>query len=80
MFWKPGSAAHEEPDGFAWRLDPTDKLVLNVHLRPSGKPEQVRPAVGLYFTNKPQTQFPLLVQLENDQALDIPAGARGPSW
>jgi tetratricopeptide (TPR) repeat protein len=76
MFWKPGSAPHEEPDGFAWRLDPTDELVLNVHLRPSGKPEQVRPVVGLYFTNKPQTRFPLLVQLENDQALDIPAGAR----
>ncbi len=76
MFWKPGSAPHEEPDGFAWRLNPTDELVLNVHLRPSGKPEQVRPKVGLYFTKKPQTRFPLLVQLENDRALDIPAGAR----
>jgi tetratricopeptide (TPR) repeat protein len=76
MFWKPGSAPHEEPDGFAWRLDPTDELVLNVHLRPSGKPEQVRPVVALYFTHKPPTRFPLLVQLENDQALDIPAGAR----
>ncbi|HLI82995.1 MAG TPA: tetratricopeptide repeat protein [Bryobacteraceae bacterium] len=76
MFWKPGSAPHQEPDGFAWRLNPTDELVLNVHLRPSGKPEQARPEVGLYFTDKPQTHFPLLVQLENDQALDIPAGAR----
>jgi tetratricopeptide (TPR) repeat protein len=50
--------------------------VLNIHLQPSGKEEQVRPSIGLYFTDKPQTKFPLLVQLENDQALDIPAGTR----
>ncbi len=75
LFWKPGSVPHQEPDGFAWRLDPGDELVLNIHLRLSGKPEYVRPAVGLYFTDKPQTRFPLLIQMENDQALDIPAGA-----
>jgi tetratricopeptide (TPR) repeat protein len=76
LFWKPGSVPHQEPDGFAWRLEPGDELVLNVHLRPSGKPEQVRPAVGLYFTDKPRTRFPLLVQLEADEMLDIPANAR----
>ena len=76
LFWKPGGAPHIEPDGFAWRLDPGNELVLNMHLQPSGKPEQVRPSIGLYFTDQPQTKFPLLVQLENDKALDIPAGAR----
>lgn len=76
LFWKPGGAPHVEPDGFAWRLDPGNDLVLNMHLQPSGKPEEVRPSIGLYFTDKPQTKFPLLVQLENDEALDIPAGAR----
>ncbi len=76
MFWKPGSAPHIEPDGFAWRLDPGNELVLNVHMRPSGKPEEVRPSVSLYFTDHPPTHFPLLVQLENDNALSIPAGAR----
>jgi tetratricopeptide (TPR) repeat protein len=45
-------------------------------LRPSGKPEQVRPSIGLYFTDKPQTKFPMLVQLEHDGALNIPAAAR----
>jgi tetratricopeptide (TPR) repeat protein len=50
--------------------------VLNMHLQPSGKPEQVRPSIGLYFTDHPETKFPLLVELENDNALDIPAGAR----
>jgi len=75
LFWKPGGAPHVEPDGFAWRLDPGNQLVLNTHVHPSGKIEQLRPSLGLYFTDKPQTKFPLLVQLENDQALDIPAGA-----
>jgi len=75
LFWKPGSAPHVEPDGFAWRLDPGNQLVLNTHVHPSGKAEELRPSVGLYFTDKPQTKFPLLVELENDQALDIPAGA-----
>jgi Tetratricopeptide repeat len=76
LFWKPGGSPHIEPNGFAWRLDPGNELVLNLHLQPSGKEEQVRPSLGLYFTDQPQTKFPLLVQLENDQGLDIPAGAR----
>jgi hypothetical protein len=76
LFWKPGAAPHVEPDGFAWRLDPGNELVLNVHLHPIGKAEEVRPSIALYFTDKPQTRFPLLVQLENDNALNIPAGVR----
>ncbi len=75
LFWKPGSAAHQEPDGLAWTLNPGDELVLNVHLHPIGKPADVRPVIGLYFTDRPPRHFPLLVQLENDQALNIPAGA-----
>lgn len=76
LFWKPGSVPYSEPDGFSWRLDPGNLLVLNTHLQASGKPEQVQPSIGLYFTDQPPTQFPLLIQLEHDGALDIPAGAR----
>lgn len=76
LFWKPGSSPHVEPDGFAWRLDPGNELVLNMHLQPSGKKEQVRPSIGLYFTDKPQTKYPLLLELQDDQDLEIPAGAR----
>jgi Flp pilus assembly protein TadD len=75
-FWKPGSAPYVEPDGFAWRLQPGNDLVLNAHLQPSGKPELVEPSIGLYFTDKAPTQFPLLIQLEHDGAIDIPAGTR----
>jgi mono/diheme cytochrome c family protein len=76
LFWKPGAAPYVEPEGFAWRLDPGNDMVLNAHLRPTGKLEQVRPAIGLYFTDEPQEKFPMLVNLEHDGALDIPAGNR----
>jgi len=72
FFWKPGSIPHEEPEGMAFRLDPGDDLVLNVHLQPSGKPETVQPTIGLYFTDHPATKFPFLLELQNDRALDIP--------
>lgn len=74
LFWKPGSPALVEPEGLAWRLDPGNELVLNTHFHPSGKPEEARPSIGLYFTDRPQTKFPLVLQLEDDEALDIPPG------
>jgi tetratricopeptide (TPR) repeat protein len=74
LFWKPGSAPIVEPPGLALRLDPGNDLVLNTHLQPSGKPETLQPTIGIYFTAEPATRFPLLLQLENDRQLDIPAG------
>jgi len=76
LSWKPGSEPVVEPDGMAWRADPGMDLLLNVHLRPTGKPETVAPMIGLYFTSQPQRQFPMLVQLEHDSTIDIPAGAK----
>jgi tetratricopeptide (TPR) repeat protein len=74
LFWKPGSIPYVEPDGMALRLDKDTDLILNTHLQPSGKPETIQPTLGLYFTNKPATMHPILLQLENDRMLDIPAG------
>ncbi len=74
LSWKPGSEPVVEPDGLSWRVEPGMDLVLNVHVRRSGKEETVSPSIGLYFTDKPQTKYPMLVQLEHDGALDIPAG------
>lgn len=76
LFWKPDSTALVEPEGMPWRLDPGNDLILNMHLKPTGKPEQVRASIGLYFTDKPATAHPMLVQLEHDAALNIPAGAK----
>jgi Tfp pilus assembly protein PilF len=74
LFWKPGSPPIVEPPGLALRLDPDNDLVLNTHLQPSGKPESVQPTIGIYFTNEPATRFPVLLQIENDRALNIPPG------
>jgi Flp pilus assembly protein TadD len=74
LFWKPGTIASEEPAGMPVRLDPGTDLVLNTHLLPSGKTETVQPSIGIYFTDKPATLFPMLLQLENDAKLDIPPG------
>jgi Flp pilus assembly protein TadD/mono/diheme cytochrome c family protein len=76
LFWKPGSVPAEEAPGMSWRLDRGTDLVLNLHLRPSGRRELVRPTVGLYFTDQAPTRFPMLLQLEHDGALDIPPADR----
>ncbi len=74
FFWKPGTILAPEPQDMALRLDPGNDLVLNTHLQPSGKPEKIQPSIGIYFTQEPASKFPLLLQLENDRKLDIPAG------
>jgi tetratricopeptide (TPR) repeat protein len=76
LFWKPGTIPYTEPDGLALRLDAHTDLVLNIHLQPSGKPEWIQPSLGLYFTDRPATLFPMLVQLENDRKLNIPPGEK----
>ncbi len=74
LFWKPGTVPYVEPDGMALRLDKGTDLVLNTHLQPSGKPEVIQPSIGIYFTDKPATEHPMLVQLDCDTQLDIPPG------
>jgi tetratricopeptide (TPR) repeat protein/mono/diheme cytochrome c family protein len=74
LFWKPGGTPWVEPAGMAWRANPGTNLILNVHMRTTGKPELVQPSVGLYFTDEPATKYPMLLPLEHDGALDIPPG------
>lgn len=74
LFWKPDTPALVEPPGMPWRLDPGNDLILNMHLKPTGKPETVQARIGLYFTEEPPTQHPILLELEHDSALNIPPG------
>jgi Flp pilus assembly protein TadD/mono/diheme cytochrome c family protein len=74
LFWKPDTPAIVEPPDMPWHLDPGNDLVLNTHLKPTGRVEVVQPRIGLYFTDTPPTQAPMLVQLEDDAALNIPPG------
>ena len=76
LFWKPGTIPYVEPEGMALRLDKGTDLILNTHLQPSGKPEVIQPSIGLYFTPHAATKLPMLLQLENDLKLDIPAGQK----
>jgi Flp pilus assembly protein TadD/mono/diheme cytochrome c family protein len=76
LFWKPDTPVLVEPEGMPWRLDPGNDLILNMHLKPSGKAEIASAQIGLYFTDQPPAKHPMLLQLEHDGALDIPAGAR----
>jgi tetratricopeptide (TPR) repeat protein len=74
LFWKPGTIPREEAPGMAWKLDPGADLILNSHMQPSGKPEEVQPEVGLYFTLQKPAKEPMLVEMDCDGQLDIPAG------
>jgi len=74
LFWKPDTPAVIEPPGMPWRIDPGNDLILNTHLKPTGRVETVQPRIGLYFTDQAPTRAPMLLQLEHDAALNIPAG------
>jgi hypothetical protein len=57
-----------------WTLDPETDLVLEAHMRPTGRVEPIRFKVGLYFTNDPpeRTAYRLIL---TSLMIDIPPGA-----
>ena len=71
--WTPGQIAPPLPPEFSWRIDPNTDLVVEIHMQPSGKPEPVRPSIGLYFGDQPPTKTPAMLRLGR-QSIDIPAG------
>lgn len=73
IVWTPGRTPLVEPDEMAWRLERGTDLVLQLHMKPTGKPEVIQPAVGLYFTDQPPTRTPTVFQLYS-AAIDIPPG------
>jgi tetratricopeptide (TPR) repeat protein/mono/diheme cytochrome c family protein len=73
--WTPGRNPSPEPLDLAWRLAPGTDLVLQLHLRPSGRPQEVQAEVGLYFASMPPARRPALIMLGSKE-IDIPAGER----
>jgi mono/diheme cytochrome c family protein len=71
--WTPGQVAPLLPKDLAWRLDKNTDLVVELHMQPSGKAEQVAPSIGLYFGDQPPTHIPAMLRLGR-QNIDIPAG------
>jgi lipoprotein NlpI len=71
--WTPGQAAPLLPNGLAWRLEEGTDLVVELHMRPSGKSEAVRPSIGFYFGGNPPERMPVMLRLGR-QSIDIPPG------
>jgi Flp pilus assembly protein TadD len=71
--WSPGKAPFLEPADRAWTLDKGSDLVVQLHLLPTGKPETVQPALGLFLSDTRPSREPFLIRLES-KSIDIPAG------
>jgi tetratricopeptide (TPR) repeat protein/mono/diheme cytochrome c family protein len=71
--WTPGQATPLASNDLAWRLEAGSDLVVQLHLQPTGKPEQLRPSIGLYLTSEAPARKPTIIRLGR-QDLDIPAG------
>ena len=71
--WAPGRVQVREPDEIAWPLDPGTDLVLQLHLRLTGRPELVKPQVGFFFAERPPAKAAALIMLGSFD-LDIPPG------
>jgi mono/diheme cytochrome c family protein len=72
--WQPGKLASFSPPGLAWVLEKNTDLVLQLHLHPTGKKEEVLPEVGFFFTDQPPTNMAYRLRLESFM-IDIPPGA-----
>ena len=72
--WTPGQAPPLAADDLAWRLEAGSDLVVQLHIRPTGKAERIHPSIGLSFTTARPARTPSIVRLGR-QNLDIPAGA-----
>lgn len=71
--WLPGRQGYRSPEGMPWPFEGGADLVVQLHLQPTGRNEDIRPRIGFYFTDQMPTNqlvvFPLRVR-----TLDIPAG------
>jgi tetratricopeptide (TPR) repeat protein len=73
--WTPGQLGPVLSDDLAWPLAAGSDLVVQLHLRPTGRVEEVAPIIGLYFTDQPPARRSVMLRVGR-QTLNIPAGAR----
>ncbi|HET6582433.1 MAG TPA: tetratricopeptide repeat protein [Nannocystaceae bacterium] len=73
--WTPGRAPDAGSVARSWRLQEGTDIVLQVHLRPSGKPETIQPRLGLHVAERPATRRALAMELSST-AIDLPPGAK----
>ena len=58
-----------------FRSDPGNDLVVQLHLKPTGREESVQVSVGFYFTDRPPATTPIMLRL-GSKTIDIPADSR----
>ena len=73
--WTPGQAPPLAPAGLSWRLESGSSLLVQLHLQATGKPERIRPSIGLFFSADPPARTPVMLRLGR-QSIDIPPGDR----
>ena len=73
--WTPGRDPLPLPDGLSMPWKPGADLVLQLHLHPSGKPEEEQSSIGLYLTDQPPRRS-MVDLLLIDKKIDIPPGER----
>ncbi len=75
--WTPGMSPFPGLEHSPWRVDPGTDLVLQLHLLASERAVPLRPEVGFFFADGPPSGPPMvLIRLDADHRLDIPAGAK----
>jgi Flp pilus assembly protein TadD len=70
--WAAGKLPARE--ALSWPLEPNTDIVVQLHLKPSGRIESVRPSIGFYFTSKPPSASPVMLRL-GSRTIDIPPDA-----
>jgi len=78
--WALGAQPHLFPDGLALLVPKGSDLVVQYHFHPSGKPEQEKSLIGLYFAKKPPGRTLARIQMPPSYSLfsglDIPPGEK----
>ena len=73
--WTPGKMPFKGIEEMAWRLEKDTDLVIQLHMRPSGKPEAIQAAVGFFFSSQVPTLHPYAFVLRH-KSIDIPPGTK----
>lgn len=73
MSWQPGKLPTADSDDLSWALEPGTDFILQMHLRPTGRPEPVQPSVAFYFTSQAPRKTPFKFGLWTHD-IDVPAG------
>jgi len=78
--WAVGGQPHFFPEGLALRLPKGSDLVIQYHFHPTGKPEEEKSVIGLYFAKKAPERSLMRIQMPPHYSLfsglDIPAGEK----